>query len=190
MPELLDRVFGFVDNQSRLIREGYQSVIDGLGFVENGGRVNETKKIGNAFNLSEKISVFNLSKPHTRLVGNATEVEVDKQATATDDCYIDGVAFLAEPKTASTPLFKVSSPARAVITNCLFHRGSSDGSAPFIEVEDGATAIIIGSAFIGTSAVANAVLHSGGAGNVQIIGCSGRNVTAFGANTTVTASLL
>ena len=37
--------------------------------------------------------------------------------------------------------------------------------------------------------MANAVLHTGAAANVQIVGCSGRNITAFGANTTVTASL-
>jgi len=166
---------------------GYQSVIEKLDFVT--GTLVERKKTLNAFNLSSFISVFNLKKPHSRLAGNATEVDVDKQATASDDCYIDGVAFLADDKMSDTPLLKISSPARAVITNCLFHRGSSGGAAPFMEVEDGATAIIIGSAFLGTSAVANAVLHTGAPANVQIVGCSGRNITAFGANTTVTASL-
>lgn len=186
--ELLDRVTDFIGDQSRIIREGYQSVLDGLDFVT--GTLDERKKTLNAFNLSSFISVFNLKKPHSRLAGNATEVDVDKQATASDDCYIDGVAFLADDRMSDTPLLKISSPARAVITNCLFHRGSSGGATSFMEVEDGATAIIIGSAFLGTSAVANAVLHTGAPVNVQIVGCSGRNITAFGANTTVTASLL
>ena len=185
--ELLNPIADFIGNQGRIIREGYQSVIDRLDFVDD--RITESKKTLNAFNLSSTVGVFNLKKPHTRLAGNATEVDVDKQVTASDDCYIDGVAFLADDKMSDTPLLKISSPARAVITNCLFHRGSSGGAAPFMEVEDGATAIIIGSAFLGTSAVANAVLHTGAPGNVQIVACSGRNVTAFGANTTVTASL-
>jgi|TARA_R110002110_G_scaffold86265_4_gene225178 hypothetical protein len=188
--ELFNIASGFMDSQSRAIREGYQRVLDGLGFVSKGGAISESKKLLNAFNLTESVGVFNLKKPHTRLFGNATEVDVGKQATAGDDCYIDGVAFLAGDKMSDTPLIKISAPGRAVITNCLFHRGSSGGSASFVEVEDGATAIIMGSAFLGTSAVANAVLHAGGAGNVQIVACSGRNVTAFGANTTVTASLL
>lgn len=186
--ELLDRVTDFIGDQSRIIREGYQSVLDGLDFVT--GTLDERKKVLNAFNLSSFISVFNLKKPHSRLAGNATEVDSDKQATCTADCYINGIAFVADAKMKDSPLLKISSPARAVITNCLFHRGSSGGSASFVEVESGATAIIIGSAFLGTSTVANAVLHAGAAGNVQIVACSGRNVTAFGANTTVTASLL
>ena len=185
--ELLNPIADFIGNQGRIIREGYQSVIDRLDFVDD--RISESKKTLNAFNLSSTVGVFNLKKPHTRLAGNATEVDVDKQVTASDDCYIDGVAFLADDKMSDIPLLKISSPARAVITNCLFHRGPSGGSASFMEVEDGATAIIIGSAFLGTSAVANAVLHTGDPANVQIVGCSGRNITAFGANTTVTASL-
>lgn len=186
--ELLNPLADFIGNQGRVIREGYQSVIEKLDFVT--GTITERRKNLNSLNISTSIAVFNLKKPHTRLVGNATEVDVDKQVTTSADCYIDGVSFLADGKMRDTPLLKISSPARAVITNCLFHRGSSGGSASFVEVESGATAIIMGSAFLGTSAVANAVLHTGAAGNVQITGCSGRNVTAFGANTTVTASLL
>ena len=190
MSELLTGLSGFVRNQNRIIREGYQAVLDGLSFVSKGSSLSEKRKNFNAFNLSEEVAVFNLTKPHSRLFGNATEVEVSKQVTLGGDCYIDGVAFMADAKMNATPLVKVASPARAVITNCVFHRGSSGGSASLLEVEDGATAIIIGCSFVGTSTVAAAVVHTGAAGNVQIVGSSARNVTAWGANTTQTASLL
>jgi len=188
--ELLTGLSGFVRNQNRIIREGYQAVIDGLSFVSKGSSLSEKRKNFNAFNLSEEVAVFNLTKPHSRLFGNATEVEVSKQVTLGGDCYIDGVAFMADAKMNATPLVKVTSPARAVITNCVFHRGASGGAASLLEVESGATAIIIGCSFVGTSTVAEAVVHTGAAGNVQIVGSSARNVTAWGANTTQTASLL
>ena len=95
MAELLDKVFGFVDNQSRIIREGYQSVLDGLGFLESGGQVTEPKKVLNALNLSEEVGVFNLKRPQTRLAGNATEMNLKKHATVDNDCYSEGVAFIA-----------------------------------------------------------------------------------------------
>ena len=183
MAELLDKVFGFVDNQSRIIREGYQSVLDGLGFLESGGQVTEPKKVLNALNLSEEVGVFNLKRPQTRLAGNATEMNLKKQATVDNDCYIEGVAFIAESVMGSTPLLKVGRAGRAVITNCLFFRGSRGGNASFVDVVDGGTVVFNGCGFISTSTVQNGVSlgSSPVANGIRFVGCSkGSSVTNYG----------
>ena len=181
-----------IDSQNRRIRSGYHSLIESIGLSKPNDPAEEEEIIFNGINLPNEGSTFSLEKPHTRLHGNVTTIEQDKQSTASEDCYMRGILFKATTATSEMPLIHITDGARAVITDCIFYRGDGKGDAPFIEVEDGATAIIIGCAFIGTETVANAVLHAGpppAATNVQIVGCSGRNVTAFGANTTVTASL-
>ena len=183
MAELLDKVFGFVDNQSRIIREGYQSVLDGLGFLESGGRVTEPKKVLNALNLSEGVGVFNLKRPQTRLAGNATEMNLKKQATIDSDCYIDGVAFIAESVMGPTPLLKVEKAGRAVVTNCLFFRGADGGNISFVDVADGGTVVFNGCGFISTSTVQNAVSLGSSpiANGIRFVGCSkGSSVTNYG----------
>jgi len=190
MSEVIEPEEGTTPDQNRVIREGYQGILDALGFVEAGGTIKEQKERFNGANATPSLAPFTLKKDHTRVLGNATAIEQSKQAASEKDCYINGILFSAGREMSSDPLFKVTEGARAVITNCLFHRGDGDGSASFVEVESGSSAIIMGCAFIGTATVADAVLHTGAAANVQLIGCSGRNVTAFGANTTVTASLL
>jgi len=179
-----------VESQNRRIREGYHALIGSIGLSRTNAPAEERERIFNGINVPNEGSTFSLEKPHTRLHGNVTTIEQDKQSKSSQDCYITGILFKATTATSGAPLVHITDGARAVITDCIFYRGDGQGDAPFIEVEAGSSAIIIGCAFLGTEAVANAVLHAGAAGNVQIVACSGRSVTAFGANTTVTASLL
>ena len=181
---------GLIESQNRRIRSGYHSLIGSIGLSRSNAPAEEGESIFNGIERPNEGSTFSLEKPHTRLHGNVTTIEQDKQSKASQDCYMTGILFKATTATSEMPLIHITDGARAVITDCIFYRGDGQGDAPFIEVEAGSSAIIIGCAFIGTGTVANAVLHAGVITQVQIVGCSGRNVTAFGALTTTTASLL
>ena len=181
--ELLNLTTKFMGNQSRVIREGYQRVLDGLGFVTSGGSIKEDKKVLNAFNLTEDVGVFNLTKPQTRLAGNATSVDVTKQVTLSNDCYIHGVAFIGGSAMRKTPLLKVTKTGRAVISNCLFYRGDDAGTSSFVEVEDGGTVVFNGCGFVSTGTVVAAVTLGSSPGTNGILfvgGSKSTSVTGYG----------
>ena len=181
--ELLDLTSRLIEDQSRIIREGYQRVMDGLDFVRHGNHIDEEKKVLNAFNLVETVGVFNLTKPQTRLAGNATTADVDKQVTLANDCYLHGIAFVATSAMSAIPLLKVESAGRAVISNCLFFRGDDGGSASFVEVEDGGTVVFNGCGFVSTATVVNAITLGASpvANGILLVGGSkSAAVTAYG----------
>ncbi len=183
MSELLNGFMGFMGNQNRIIREGYQSRINGLSLVPNGGSISESRRVLNAFNLPGRVGVFNLDKPQTRLCGNATEVDVDKQVTLDADCYISGVAFVGAMAMTGDALVGVGETGRVVFANCLFFRGDDAGSGPFVNVADGGTVVFNGCGFISASTVQNAVNlgPSPVANGIRFVGCSkGDAVTNYG----------